>query len=320
MYRVGRIVNDLRTGRVAGIKEQYMNKRKHDGFLKYVYSKPVNTKALFEIASKTNQNLADILAEVDLDTLEEIPEAFDEVGERGEADLAFKVKALDGSEMRFGLLLEHKSSPSNGIMSQIGKYAINVMVDKSNAEYGWLPTKAIVIYNGTDPWDPFAQYKNIHAMYNGRIPHFEFAFVNLAEIDDEICLAHGNAEAVIGAITMKYAFDMVKYESLLPEMEKKLRTLPSSESACLVGKIELYLREYIGPEALEVLKMAFQSIGQRLGFVSAGDEYRALERKVRRMESASKAKDAKIAEKDNALAEKDRKIAELEAKLAKLQK
>ncbi|SHL37127.1 hypothetical protein SAMN05720764_11284 [Fibrobacter sp. UWH5] len=59
--------------------------------------------------------------------------------------------------------------------------------------------------------------------------------------------------------------------------------------------------------------MAFQSIGQRLGFVSAGDEYRALERKVRRMELASKAKDAKIAEKD-------RRIAELKAKLAEMQK
>ncbi|OWV14737.1 hypothetical protein [Fibrobacter sp. UWH1] len=78
--------------------------------------------------------------------------------------------------------------------------------------------------------------------------------------------------------------------------------------------------EYVSRKALEVLKMAFQSIGQRLGFVSAGDEYRALERKVRRMESASKAKDAEITEKDNALAEKDRRIAELEAKLAEMQK
>ena len=67
-------------------KTKSRRRRKHDGFLKYVYSKPVNTKALFEIASRTNRNLADILAEVDLDTLEEIPEAFDEVGERGEAD------------------------------------------------------------------------------------------------------------------------------------------------------------------------------------------------------------------------------------------
>ncbi|OWV03702.1 hypothetical protein B7992_16095, partial [Fibrobacter sp. UWH1] len=74
------------------------------------------------------------------------------------------------------------------------------------------------------------------------------------------------------------------------------------------------------------LKMAFKSIGQRLGFVSAGDERRALERKVRRMESASKAKDAKLAdqanalaEKDNALAEKDNALAEKDALIAALQ-
>ncbi|SHL94934.1 hypothetical protein SAMN05720764_1502, partial [Fibrobacter sp. UWH5] len=203
--------------------------------------------------------------------------------------------------------------------------AINVMVDKGNAKYPWLPTKAIVIYNGINAWDPLAQYKNIHAMYNGRIPHFEFAFVNLAEIDDEICLAHDNAEAAIGAITMKYAFDMAKYESLLPEIEAKLRTLPSSESACLVSKIELYLDEYVSRKALEELKMAFKSIGQRLGFVSAGDEYRALERKVRRMESASKAKDAKLAASEakladqaNALADNAAEIAALKAEIERL--
>ncbi|WP_139258410.1 Rpn family recombination-promoting nuclease/putative transposase [Fibrobacter sp. UWH5] len=133
--------------------------------------------------------------------------------------------------------LLHKSSLSNGIMSQIGKYAINVMVDKSNSEYGWLPTKAIVIYNGTDPWDPLAQYKNIHALYNGRIPHFEFAFVNLAEIDDDLCLAHGNAEAAIGAITMKYAFDMTKYESLLPEMEKSCGRCLAAKALALSARL-----------------------------------------------------------------------------------
>ena len=82
---------------------------------------------------------------------------------------------------------------------------------------------------------------------------------------------------------MKYAFNMERYEMLLPEIEKKLSLLPSSESSCIVGKIELYLKEYISREALEVLKMAFQSIGQRLGFVSAGDEYRALKRSVRNL-------------------------------------
>ncbi|WP_217897611.1 hypothetical protein, partial [Fibrobacter sp. UWH1] len=84
------------------------------------------------------------------------------------------------------------------------------------------------------------------------------------------------------------------------------------------SKIELYLDEYVSRKALEELKMAFQSIGQRLGFVSAGDEYRALERKVRRMESASKAKDAKLANQTKALADNAAEIAALKAEIERL--
>ncbi|SHK64624.1 hypothetical protein SAMN05720764_102242, partial [Fibrobacter sp. UWH5] len=61
-----------------------------------------------------------------------------------------------------------------------------------------------------------------------------------------------------------------------------------------------------------------KSIGQRLGFVSAGDERRALERKVRRMESASKAKDAKLADQANALADNAAEIAALKAEIERL--
>ncbi|MCL4101454.1 hypothetical protein MMG03_001032 [Fibrobacter succinogenes] len=52
--------------------------------------------------------------------------------------------------------------------------------------------------------------------------------------------------------------------------------------------------------------------------MSAGDEYRALERKVRRMESASKAKDAKLADQANALADNAAEIAALKAEIERL--
>ena len=41
-----------------------------------------------------------------------------------------------------------------------------------------------------------------------------------------------------------------------------------------IGKISVYLKEYIGRDALKELDMAFVSIGQKYGFVSAGDEFR----------------------------------------------
>ena len=57
-----------------------------------------------------------------------------------------------------------------------------------------------------------------------------------------------------------------------------LRKMPSNEQATLVEKIILYLGEYIDESTVEELQMAWKSIGQRMGFVSAGDARRAAEK------------------------------------------
>ena len=54
--------------------------------------------------------------------------------------------------------------------------------------------------------------------------------------------------------------------------------MPSNEQATLVEKIILYLQEYIDECTVEELQMAWKSIGQRMGFVSAGDARRAAEK------------------------------------------
>lgn len=82
---------------------------------------------------------------------------------------------------------------------------------------------------------------------------------------------------------------------------KILRKMPSNEQAILVEKIILYLQktpslrqcesklsrcsqlegfwgEYIDESTVEELQMAWKSIGQRMGFVSAGDARRAAEK------------------------------------------
>ena len=46
------------------------------------------------------------------------------------------------------------------------------------------------------------------------------------------------------------------------------------EAACLLAKISIYLKEYVTRDVLKELDMAFVSIGQKYGFVSAGDEFR----------------------------------------------
>uniref|UniRef100_UPI00388FC824 hypothetical protein n=1 Tax=Fibrobacter sp. TaxID=35828 RepID=UPI00388FC824 len=95
-------------------------------------------------------------------------------------------------------------------------------------------------------------------------------------------------------------------------------------ASTLVGKIELYLGEYITRTSLEELKMAFKSIGQRLGFVSAGDERRAYGKRVaeRVARSLRKKHEAEIAAlrtaKDGEIAAKDGEIAAKEAEIRRL--
>ena len=296
-------------------------RRDHDGFLKYVYSVPENTRTLLHIAAKADRKVADTLSEVDLETLEEIPEPYNNVSERGEADLAFKVKGVCGEDVFFGILLEHKSSPSDDILSQLYRYTYEVMVDKREKEFAWMPTKAIVVYNGNVEWDPLAEFRRKpRAKFQGRLLPFECAFVNLAEIDDRDCTADDNAEAAIGTLTLKYAFNPAKFEEMLPEIERMLRRLDPARASTLVGKIELYLGEYITRTSLEELKMAFKSIGQRLGFVSAGDERRAAVKAAEKAlaERLRKKHEAEIAAKDGEIAAKDGEIAAKEAEIRRL--
>lgn len=254
--------------------------RDHDGFLKYVYSVPENVHSFFNIASKTNLSLAAMLSEVDLTTLEEIPEAYNEVQERGEADVAFKVKSNSGEDVFFGILLEHKSWPDDTVFSQIYRYTFKVMVNKNDEMFAWMPTKAVIIYNGNKNWDPFEKFrKKPKAKFHDKMLPFECAFVNLAEIKDAYCFEESNVVAAIAALTMKYAFDATGFEKVLPQMVEMLKPLGREKAACLVEKIELYLGEFFSQNARETLKMAVESVGQLYGFVSVNDAIRAEERK-----------------------------------------
>ena len=77
---------------------------------------------------------------------------------------------------------------------------------------------------------------------------------------------------------MKYAFSPEGFKAAIPNVETILRKMPSDEQATLIEKIILYLGEYIDESTVEELQMAWKSIGQRMGFVSAGDARRAAEK------------------------------------------
>ncbi len=257
--------------------------KKHDGFFRYVYSKPANAKTLLSLARESNRELDSILDGVDLDTLSPLSGLFSEVQERGESDLAFRAKSAGGGDLFVGILLEHKSYTDKRILDQLGRYAFNIMVNKNDTDFRWFPTKAIVIYNGTRGWDPLADFRRKNrAKFQGKDLPFEFALVNLSELDDERCLSEVNVEAAVGALVMKYAFDRCGLSEMASAIGCRLELLGNFGKDCFLEKINLYLGEFIGEEDLEELQMAFKSIGQRMGFVSAGDARRAAERSGRR--------------------------------------
>lgn len=253
--------------------------RDHDGFFRYVYSVPKNAKALLNICSKNNSDLDRILAGVNLDTLVRLPDTYSEVGERGEADIAFKAHLSGGGEINVGILLEHKSKQEKCVLNQVGRYALRVIMDHEDEVFSWIPTKAIIIYNGPTGWDPLAEFrKKARAKFQGNELPFECVLVNLAAADDIACVESDSPAAAVGAMAMKYAFSPEGFKSAIPNVETILRKMPSAEQATLVEKIILYLGEYIDESTVEELQMAWKSIGQRMGFVSAGDARRAAEK------------------------------------------
>ena len=256
-----------------------MRSRDHDGFFRYVYSVPKNAKALLNICRKDNGNLDRVLAEVDLDSLVRLPDTYSEVGERGEADIAFKAHLSGGGEINVGILLEHKSKQEKSVLNQVGRYALRVIMDHEDEVFSWIPTKAIIIYNGPTGWDPLAEFrKKARAKFQGNELPFECVLVNLAAADDIACVESDSPAAAVGAMAMKYAFSPEGFKAAIPNVETILRKMSSAEQATLVEKIILYLGEYIDESTVEELQMAWKSIGQRMGFVSAGDARRAAEK------------------------------------------
>lgn len=280
-------------------------RRKHDPFFRYIYAIPENARVLLRLAQYRNTSLRRMLASVDMETLEPIPGSYSNVKEWGEADLAFKASLKNGPEIFVGILLEHKSYRKKDVLSQIYRYVFEVMVNKGASDFGWYPTKAIIIYNGQNDWDPMAEFRaKYRGDFNGGELPFECVLVNLADIPDSKCFAEKNVEAAVGALVMKYAFDGEKLKGIVKQIVGMLSKMENDARAALVEKIELYLGEYIDEDIVEELHMRM-SIGQALGIVTAGDRRRAAERNglrrgkkigVKQEREKNEVRDKKIAE------------------------
>ena len=251
-------------------------KKPHDAFFRWLFADTSRLRYLLELAGKVNLDIGEFLAAVNLDTLVRIPDSYSEVYETGDADLAFRVNVATGAPVFVGILVEHKSGRDVDVFNQLARYVRSVMkrFDKGRLFDG-LPTMAMIFYNGRENWNPLEILEKGYPEYfRGMVLPFRCAFVNMSDIPDSDCLACEDAVAGLGIATMAHAYDKNAFLEVFDLFKPKLQKLPSNELSCLLEKISLYLSEYLGEGFVKELNMAFKSIGQKYGFVSAGDVYR----------------------------------------------
>ena len=312
--------------------EEKQLKKPHDAFFRWLFADSNHLRLLLELAGKVNVDVADFLAAVKLDTLVRIPDSYSEVYETGDADLAFRVNVATGAPVFVGILVEHKSGRDADTFNQLARYVRSVMKRFDEGRlFDGLPTMAIIFYNGRENWNPLELLEKDYPKYfHGMVLPFRCAFVNMSDIPDSDSLACENVATGLGIAAMAHAYDKDAFLEVFRQFKPRLRKMPDKECSCLLEKISLYLAEYLGKEVMKELNMAFKSIGQKYGFVSAGDVYRQeiadAQAKAKKLinEERQKAEnaEAELAQNRNdteavlrEMGMSDEKIAEMQAKL-----
>lgn len=257
-------------------EENNATRRNHDPFFRWLFSDVYHLRNLLELARKVDIEINEFLLAINLDTLVRIPDSFSEVDDTGEADLAFRVNVSTGAPILVGILLEHKSGRDPNVLDQIARYVNSVMkIYDKNRVFSGIPTMAIIFYNGRENWNPLKSLEEGYPEYfRGSVLPFRCVFVNMADIPDSDCLTCEDVATGMGVVAMKYAYNKEQLLAILPRFRENLRKMPHSEVSCLLQKINIYLKEYVDEELLKELDMAFVSVGQKYGFVSAGDVFR----------------------------------------------
>ena len=294
------------------MEEKQEAKKPHDALFRWLFADTNHLRYLLGLSAKVNVDVEKFLTAVNLDTLVRIPDSFSEVYDTGEADLAFRVNVLKTEAPVFvGILVEHKSGRDADVFNQLARYVRSVMKRFDEGRlFDGLPTMAMIFYNGRENWNPLEILEKSYPEYfRSMVLPFRCAFVNMSDIPDSDCLACEDTVTGLGIAAMTHAYDKKGFLEVFEQFKPKLRKMPSNELSCLLEKISLYLTEYIGDDILKELNMAFKSIGQKYGFVSAGDVYR---QRIADAVADAEAKAQKQIDEERQKAEDERSKAEAE--------
>ena len=256
----------------------------HDSYVRSVLKDPIRTAELLRLASRKNSNLAQFLATVNLDTLQEISEAFSDTATHGTGDLAFTVKIASDepkqAELLVGIIEEHKSYPETGIIPQLVKYWFQIMFRNQKN----IPTVAIVLYNGKDPYriEKEVMFPNYPEYYHKIGLPFLLEIVDVSDIfeDEEIPLI--SPKIALALVALKYVFNEEKLKKHLKPAMAGLASLPREEAEDYLAQTFVYLRRWFKGDAKEQLKMDFKKCSEVYGYKSIAEiEEEELEAKIK---------------------------------------
>ena len=259
------------------------NKFTHDPYVRSVLKDPARTAELLRLAARKNSNLAQFLATVNLDTLQEIPGAYSDTVSFGYSDLAFTVKVKcdehKQAELLVGILEEHKSYPDYSIIPQLVRYWYEIMVRNQKN----IPTIAIVLYNGQDSWkiEKQVMFPNYPEYYHKIGLPFILEVVDVSDIfsDDEISKI--SPKIALALVALKYVFSGDKLKKYLKPAIAGLKSLPKSEAEDFLAQTYVYLKYWFKDEAKEQFKMDFKKCSEVYGYKSIAEvEEEELEAKL----------------------------------------
>ncbi len=245
----------------------------HDPYVRSVLKDPARTAELLRLASRKNNNLAQFLATVNLDTLQEISEAFSDTVTHGDGDLAFTVKIASDepkqAELLVGIIEEHKSYPETGIIPQLVKYWFQIMVRNQKN----IPTIAIVLYNGKDPWriEKETMFPNYPEYYHKIGLPFLLELIDVSDIFEDNEIPQISPKIALALVALKYVFNGEKLKKHLKAAMAGLKSLPREEAEEFLSQTFVYLKQWFNGDAKEQFKMDFKKCSEVYGYKSIAE-------------------------------------------------
>lgn len=245
----------------------------HDPYVRSVLKDPARTAELLRLASRKNNNLAQFLTTVNLDTLQEISGAFSDTVSHGDGDLAFTVKIASDepkqAELLVGIIEEHKSYPEAGIIPQLVKYWFQIMVRNQKN----IPTVAVVLYNGKEPWhiEKEVMFPNYPKYYHKiRLP-FLLELIDVSDIFEDNEIPQISPKIALALVALKYVFNGEKLKKHLKAAMAGLKSLPREEAEEFLSQTFVYLKQWFNGDAKEQFKMDFKKCSEVYGYKSIAE-------------------------------------------------